>query len=254
MRARVTTAARWVGVSSLKGITAPTVLFALRWVGQATPRQNGASPTGGDHHMDVERLTSLFGLEGRRAVVTGGSRGIGRMIAEGLLDAGCEVIIIARKVEQVTAATDEMSAKGTVIAVPSDVSTDEGIAHLARAVGEQWDSLDILVNNAGATWGEPIDEFSAQGMGQGDERRRQCRVLPHPEAVAASTSRGDTGTPGPRDQHRVGQRAYAAGDGDVLLLVVEGGGPHAHAPSREASCVGPHHGQRKSLRVRSSPR
>lgn len=113
--------------------------------------------------MDVNRLTSLFGLEGRRAVVTGGSRGIGRMIAEGLLDAGCEVIITARKVEQVTAAADEMAAKGTVIAVPSDVSTDDGIAHLAAAVGERWDSLDILVNNAGASWGEPIDDFSTQG-------------------------------------------------------------------------------------------
>ena len=113
--------------------------------------------------MDVNRLTSLFGLEGRRAVVTGGSRGIGRMIAEGLLDAGCEVIITARKVEQVTAAADEMAAKGTVIAVPSDLSTDEGIAHLAAAVNERWDSLDILVNNAGASWGEPIDDFSTQG-------------------------------------------------------------------------------------------
>jgi NAD(P)-dependent dehydrogenase (short-subunit alcohol dehydrogenase family) len=113
--------------------------------------------------MDVNRLTSLFGLEGRRAVVTGGSRGIGRMIAEGLLDAGCEVIITARKVDQVTAAADEMATKGTVIAVPSDVSTDEGIAHLAAAVNERWDSLDILVNNAGASWGEPIDDFSPQG-------------------------------------------------------------------------------------------
>jgi len=113
--------------------------------------------------MDVNRLTSLFGLEGRRAVVTGGSRGIGRMIAEGLLDAGCEVIITARKVDQVTAAADEMSAKGRVIAVPSDLSTDEGIAHLAAAVEERWDSLDILVNNAGASWGEPIDDFSTQG-------------------------------------------------------------------------------------------
>lgn len=113
--------------------------------------------------MDTNRLTSLFGLEGRRAVVTGGSRGIGRMIAEGLLDAGCEVIITARKIEQVTAAADEMSARGTVIAVPSDVSTDEGIDHLVAAVNEHWDHLDILVNNAGASWGEPIDDFSPQG-------------------------------------------------------------------------------------------
>ena len=113
--------------------------------------------------MDINRITSLFGLEGRRAVVTGGSRGIGRMITEGLLDAGCEVIITARKVEQVTAAADEMSTRGTCIAVPSDLSGDEGIDHLAAAVNDRWDSLDILVNNAGASWGQPLDEFSAQG-------------------------------------------------------------------------------------------
>ncbi|NIR34932.1 MAG: SDR family NAD(P)-dependent oxidoreductase, partial [Actinobacteria bacterium] len=103
--------------------------------------------------MDAERLTSLFGLEGRRAVVTGGSRGIGRMIAEGLLDAGCEVIITARKVEQVAAAADELSARGTCIAVPADLSTDDGIDHLVTAVAARWDTLDILCNNAGATWG-----------------------------------------------------------------------------------------------------
>jgi NAD(P)-dependent dehydrogenase (short-subunit alcohol dehydrogenase family) len=109
--------------------------------------------------MDVERLTALFGLEGRRAVVTGGSRGIGRMIAEGLLDAGCEVIITARKVEQVVAAADELSARGTCVAVPADLSTDDGIEHLVAAVRERWDRLDILCNNAGATWGAPLDEF-----------------------------------------------------------------------------------------------
>ncbi|MCQ3806035.1 MAG: SDR family oxidoreductase [Acidimicrobiia bacterium] len=108
-------------------------------------------------------MTSLFGLEGRRAVVTGGSRGIGRMITEGLLDAGCEVIITARKVEQVTAAADEMSSRGTCIAVPSDLSSDDGIGHLGVAVNDRWDSLDILVNNAGASWGQPLDEFGAQG-------------------------------------------------------------------------------------------
>lgn len=113
--------------------------------------------------MDVNRITSLFGLEGRRAVVTGGSRGIGRMITEGLLDAGCEVIITARKIEQVTAAADEMSAKGTCIAVPSDLSSDAGIDHLVAAVNDRWESLDILVNNAGASWGEPLDAYSTQG-------------------------------------------------------------------------------------------
>ena len=65
--------------------------------------------------MDVDRLTALFGLEGRRAVVTGGSRGIGRMIAEGLLDAGYEVIITARKIEQVTAAALLAASQGVVL-------------------------------------------------------------------------------------------------------------------------------------------
>ena len=113
--------------------------------------------------MDINRISSLFGLEGRRAVVTGGSRGIGRMITEGLLDAGCEVIITARKIEQVTAAADELSAHGTCVAVPTDLSSDEGIDHLVAAINERWDSLDILVNNAGASWGQPLDEFTAQG-------------------------------------------------------------------------------------------
>jgi len=113
--------------------------------------------------MSASRIESLFGLKGKRAVVTGGSRGIGFMIADGLIDAGCEVIISARKVEQVTAAADELSKKGTCIAVPCDLSTDEGIAQLAGEVSSRWDSLDLLYNNAGASWGEPLETFSVNG-------------------------------------------------------------------------------------------
>ncbi len=113
--------------------------------------------------MSASRIESLFGLEGKRAVVTGGSRGIGFMIAEGLIDAGCEVIISARKVEQVTASADRLSEKGTCIAVPCDLSTDEGIAHLSGEISARWKSLDLLYNNAGASWGEPLESFSAIG-------------------------------------------------------------------------------------------
>lgn len=113
--------------------------------------------------MDAGRIESLFGLEGKRAVVTGGSRGIGYMIADGLIDAGCEVIISARKIEQVTAAADKLSEKGTCIAVSCDLSTDEGIDLLAGEVENRWDSLDLLFNNAGASWGEPLENFSATG-------------------------------------------------------------------------------------------
>ena len=94
--------------------------------------------------MDTSRLQALFGLEGKRAVVTGGSRGIGYMIAEGLLDAGCDVIISARKESQVAEAVERLSAKGNIEGIPADLSTDEGLDHLAAEVGQRWDRLDIL--------------------------------------------------------------------------------------------------------------
>ena len=70
--------------------------------------------------MDTSRLQSLFGLEGKRAVVTGGSRGIGYMIADGLLDAGADVIISARKEAQVAEAVEALSAKGNIEGIPAD--------------------------------------------------------------------------------------------------------------------------------------
>ncbi len=113
--------------------------------------------------INPQRLIDLFGLDGKSAVVTGGSRGLGYMIAGGLLDAGCRVIISARKVDQVTAAADELSARGPCEAIPADLSTPEGCEALASAITQRWGSLDILVNNAGASWGERLDEFPAHG-------------------------------------------------------------------------------------------
>ena len=113
--------------------------------------------------MKTDRLIDLFGLDGKSAVVTGGSRGLGHMIAGGLLDAGCRVIISARKVEQVTAAAAELSARGDCEAIPADLSGPEGCQALADAVAERWDSLDVLVNNAGASWGAELDEFPEHG-------------------------------------------------------------------------------------------
>ena len=113
--------------------------------------------------MDAGRLQALFGLEGKRAVVTGGSRGIGYMIADGLLDAGADVIISARKEAQVAEAVEALSAKGNIEGIPADLSTDEGLEHLSAEVAQRWDRLDILCNNAGASWGEPIESFSPGG-------------------------------------------------------------------------------------------
>ena len=103
--------------------------------------------------------SDLFSVRGKTAVVTGGSRGIGLMIARGLLEAGAEVLISSRKAEQLEAAAEELSGIGPVTAVPADLSSQAGAIALAEAVGERFDRLDVLVNNAGASWGEPIESY-----------------------------------------------------------------------------------------------
>ncbi len=104
-------------------------------------------------------LNDLFGINGRVAVVTGGSRGIGRMIAEGYVRAGARVYITARKAEACEQTARELSAVGECIAIPGDLSTEAGCNAFAAAVAEREERLDILVNNAGATWGAPIAEY-----------------------------------------------------------------------------------------------
>lgn len=101
----------------------------------------------------------LFDIEGKTALVTGGSRGIGFMIARGLLTAGARVIIASRKSADITAAASELAAHGDCVAVTADLSAPQGAHDLAKEVATRFDRLDILVNNAGATWGAPLDEF-----------------------------------------------------------------------------------------------
>ena len=93
----------------------------------------------------------LFSLQGRIALVTGGSRGIGRMIAKGLLCQGAKVYITARKAAACDATAQELSAFGTCISMPLDVSHKEGIQELVKRLSEKEKHLDILVNNAGIT-------------------------------------------------------------------------------------------------------
>lgn len=107
-------------------------------------------------------LEDLFGLKGRVALVTGGSRGIGKMIVEGLLAAGAErVYIVARKKEQVDETSAELGDK--VIGLVGDLSQMDGIQQLADELASREDKLDILVNNAGAAWGEPFEDFTEAG-------------------------------------------------------------------------------------------
>lgn len=105
----------------------------------------------------------LFSIRGKTAVVTGGSRGIGFMIARGFVEAGARVYISSRKVDQCEAAVAELSKAGEAFAIPADLSTVEGTELLANGVQEKESQVDILVNNAGAAWGVPIDEYPESG-------------------------------------------------------------------------------------------
>ncbi len=108
-------------------------------------------------------MKNLFSLEGRTALITGGSRGIGMMIARGFLAHGAKIYISSRNIDQSDAAAAELSKEGTCISLPQDVSTVEGCRMLTKRYLEHEGGLDILVNNAGAAWGEPFEEFPEHG-------------------------------------------------------------------------------------------
>ena len=109
--------------------------------------------------MDIQ---TLFGLEGKVALVTGGATGIGRMAAEALVRAGATVLIASRKGEACEAVAKELNAlgaSGKVIGFAGDVATEEGVDALVKSVHAHTGKLDILMNNAGITWGAPLGEF-----------------------------------------------------------------------------------------------
>jgi NAD(P)-dependent dehydrogenase (short-subunit alcohol dehydrogenase family) len=114
----------------------------------------------------MRMFTDLFSLRGRIALVTGGSRGIGKMIAAGFLSQGAaKVYITARKAAACEATAKELSAAydGECVALPIDISTNAGIETLAGEITKREGKLDILVNNAGAAWGADFDDFPESG-------------------------------------------------------------------------------------------
>ena len=108
-------------------------------------------------------MKDLFSLAGRTALITGGSRGIGKMIARGFLAHGAKVYISSRKAPVCIETAEELSKEGDCIALPQDVSTVEGAKALAAAYAKHESKLDILVNNAGAAWLAEFDAFPENG-------------------------------------------------------------------------------------------
>jgi NAD(P)-dependent dehydrogenase (short-subunit alcohol dehydrogenase family) len=103
--------------------------------------------------------SDLFSIAGKTALVTGGTRGIGKMIAEGFVDAGATVYISSRKADVCAEVAAELSKKGTCVCIPADLATEAECRRLAEEMASRVDKLDILVNNAGATWGAPLEDF-----------------------------------------------------------------------------------------------
>lgn len=110
-------------------------------------------------------MKDLFSIEGKIALVTGGSRGIGEMIAAGFLASGAKVYISSRKADVCEATARQLVEQfgGECISLPADLSKLDQIEALASSIAERESRLDILVNNAGATWGAPIDDFPEMG-------------------------------------------------------------------------------------------
>jgi NAD(P)-dependent dehydrogenase (short-subunit alcohol dehydrogenase family) len=104
-------------------------------------------------------MNDLFNIAGKVALVTGGTRGIGKMIARGFVEAGATTIISSRRPEACQEVAEELSALGSCIGIPANLSQESECIRLAEQVAEHTDHLDILVNNAGATWGAPLEEF-----------------------------------------------------------------------------------------------
>ena len=108
-------------------------------------------------------MNNLFDLSGKVALVTGGSRGIGEMIAEGFVANGVKTYISSRAKDACDATAARLSEIGECISVSADLSTQQGIEHLVGVLKAREERLDILVNNAGATWGAAVDDFPEAG-------------------------------------------------------------------------------------------
>jgi len=104
-------------------------------------------------------VTGLFGVEGKRVLVTGGSRGIGLMIARGFVEAGAKVYISSRKAEVCDTVAAELSRLGTCVSLPADLASEAGVQHLVAQITAAEPALEVLVNNAGANWGAPLADY-----------------------------------------------------------------------------------------------
>ena len=111
--------------------------------------------------MDNQQLERLFSVRGKTVLITGGSSGIGLMLAGGFVGAGARVYITGRKPEPLEAARKSLAEQCDVQAIQGDVATPEGLEAVVKTIAAQEPRLHVLINNAGITWGAPVDKFPA---------------------------------------------------------------------------------------------
>ncbi len=181
--------------------------------------------------MDV---AGLFSLDGRTALVTGGSRGIGRMIAEGFLAQGARVIIAARKAAACDEAAGELSALGECLSLPADVSSLDGVRDLVGRLSAQEARLDVLVNNAGAAWNEPFESFPENGWDKVVDLNMKTPFFLTQACMPLLTAPG-ADRPRKGRQHLVRRRDRGQPAGDVQLPREQGRPDPADPPDGAAA-------------------
>jgi NAD(P)-dependent dehydrogenase (short-subunit alcohol dehydrogenase family) len=130
------------------------------------------------------QIENLFSVKGKVVLVTGGSRGIGEMIATGFAANGAKVYITARKAEVCDETAARLSEFGECISLPSDISEVDGIEQLVSELEKREERLDVLVNNAGAAWGAPLEEFPEDGWDKVMDLNVKSIFFPQPSPAA----------------------------------------------------------------------
>ena len=173
-------------------------------------------------------MSDLFDISGRTAVVTGGSRGIGKMIAGGLVQAGARVVVSSRKAEDLQVTATELAAVGDCHPIPADLSTPEGAVELARAVRERFDR-SIFSSTTRARHGVRRWTSSPPSAGMSVIRTNVARASSTSlsRCCRRSRFRASSQSPRTRHQHRVGRRAARADDGKLQLQRQQGRRAHA---------------------------
>ena len=162
-------------------------------------------------------MNDLFQLNNKSALVTGGSRGIGEMIATGFVSNGVKTYISSRKADACDATAERLSERGECISIPCDLSSMEGVRYLADRIAEREESLDILVNNAGATWGEPLESFSGRWLGQDHGDQSQGAVFSGAGIIAVTGKSSESRGSGADYQHRFDRRLACEQAANVFI-------------------------------------